>query len=308
MDSPPKLQLNRIELRHLRYFVTVAESRSISAAAEKLHLSQPPLSVQIKELESVLGTQLLERHRSGISLTEAGRVMLEEARAVLERTERAAQHVQQFGRGELGEVRIALLGSVMWSDFPGRLAEFQRRYPRASWTLTELNQATQAADLLGHRIDVGLWRGDGRTEDGLIAYKMFSDQLMAVLPSSHAMARQAQVDVGELAATTPYLTMDPQLSAYPQELLDAMRSYGYTPRVAQIVRDPQTLLVLAGHGMGFALLAGSLQRVAWPGVVFRPLVQHMQAVDVYVHLRDQAPSPVISRFLEVLLERDEGFL
>jgi DNA-binding transcriptional LysR family regulator len=301
MGIDPESLLSRIDLRQLRYFVAVAESRSISAAAERLHLSQPPLSVQIKELESALGTQLLERHRNGITLTDAGRAMLEEARSVLARAMRATQLVQQIGRGEMGEVRIGLVGSIMWTVFPKFLAEFGNRYPQVKWSVHEINQAAQIAALNDHRIDVGLWRGQSQAVEGLRSRKLLKDQIMAVVPAAHALAKQRKLGLVELTRL-PYLSMDLGLSSFAQEMIDSMRGYGHVPRIAHVVREPQTLLALAANGLGFTLLAGSLGSIGWPGVVFRPIVERLPAVDVYLHVRDHAPSPVVARFLEVMDE------
>lgn len=295
----PNAALSRIDLRHLRYFIAVAEAGSISAAAQQLHLSQPPLSVQIKELESTLGAQLMVRHRHGITLTEAGKAMLEEARSVLQHTGRAVEHVQQLGRGELGEVRIGILSSVMWSDFPKLLDKFRERFPHVRWSLVELNPNDQAEALRDHRIDVGLWHSDGAAVAGFRQQRLLRDKVMAVLPSTHALARRRKVSFAQLSQL-PYLTLDTRRSTVASDLIDAMRLRGYPPRIAHVAREPITLLGLVAHNVGFTLLGDSLSRISWPGLVFRPVAEKLPAMDLYLHVRDQALAPAVARFVEVM--------
>ena len=299
MRDYPNAALHRIDLRHLRYFIAVAESGSISAAAQQLHLSQPPLSVQIKELEATLGAQLMVRHRHGITLTEAGKAMLEEARSVLQHTGRAVEHVQQLGRGELGEVRIGILSSVMWSDFPKLLDKFRGHFPHVRWSLVELNPNDQADALRDHRIDVGLWHADGTPVPGFRQQRLLRDKVMAVLPSTHALARRRTVSFAQLSQL-PYLTLDTRRSAVALNLIDAMRLRGYPPQIAHVAREPITLLGLVAHNVGFTMLGDSLSRISWPGLVFRPVAEKLPAMDLVLFVRDQPLAPAVARFVEVM--------
>lgn len=291
--------LNRIDLRQLRYFVAVSESGSISAAAQRLHLSQPPLSVQIKDLETTLGVQLLVRHSSGITLTEAGLAMLDEARSVLARASRAVQRVRQIGRGEMGEVRVGMVSSIMWSKFPKLLSEFNRHYPQVKWSLLELTPLDQVGALHDHRIDVGIWRGDGRAVEGLNHQLLVRDKVMAVLPATHALAKRRKISLADLCRL-PYFSMDTRLSQDATSMVDAMREHGFPAQVAHVAREPQTLLALAANHEGFSLLPDSLNSIAWPGIAFRPVIEALPAVDLYLHVRDQEPSPAVARFVEVM--------
>ncbi|MEJ8848317.1 LysR substrate-binding domain-containing protein [Variovorax rhizosphaerae] len=301
MPSEATRLSNRIDLRHLRYFVAVAEAGSITAAAERLHLSQPPLSVTIKELEQTLDVQLFERHRNGIFLTEAGKAMLEEARSVLARAARGIEHVMQIGRGEMGEVRVGIVSSIMWGDFPQMLKEFHLRYPQVQWSLRESNPADQVLALHDHRIDVGVWRGESQPAPGLERILISKDKLMVVLPAYHPLARRRKVSLAALKSM-PYLSLNTTISSIAADSMTAMRGLGLTPEVAHVAREPQTLLALAANGLGFALLAGELARISWPGVVFKPVAEELPTADLYLHVREQAPSPAVARFIEVMRE------
>ena len=301
MATIPNSVLSRIDLRHLRYFVAVAEAGSISGAAHALHLSQPPVSFQIKELESALSVQLFIRHRNGISLTEPGKAMLIEAKSVLEHTSRAMGRVLQMGRGELGEIQIGLLSSIMWTKFPSLLRKFQDRYTSVKWTLEEMKPDLQVSALLNHRIDVGLWRSDRPTSGGLVGHRLIKDSLQAAIPKSHPLANLKKVHLKDLMEMS-YLTMDMSTATVGTNLMVALRKHGFDPVVAHAAREPQTLMALIGNEVGFALLAESIGHVPWPNVVFRPVVEKLPSVDVYIHVRASNISPTTARFLEVVKE------
>lgn len=144
-----------MELRHLRYFVTVAEELHFGRAAERLHLSQPPLSMQIKALESEIGTQLLERSRRKVELTPAGAVFLREAREILGRVEQATAAAQRAGRGEIGELSVGFVTIADYNVLPLVLSEFRARHPGVRLNLREATTDAQVRDLAGQRIDVG---------------------------------------------------------------------------------------------------------------------------------------------------------
>ncbi|OYU43744.1 MAG: hypothetical protein CFE44_16720 [Burkholderiales bacterium PBB4] len=147
-----------IDIRHLRYFSAVAEELSISRAAQRLHMSQPPLSQQIQQLESRLGVVLLLRKKRGIELTAAGAALAAEAKLVIARLEQAVDTVQQIGRGELGEIRIGVISSAMWGEFPDLLRRFHAGFPGVNWSVKELMPAVQVQALMERRIAIGFFR------------------------------------------------------------------------------------------------------------------------------------------------------
>jgi DNA-binding transcriptional LysR family regulator len=291
--------LTRIDLRHLRYFVAVAEAGSISAAAQRLHLSQPPLSVTVKELEATLGVQLLMRFSTGVQLTEAGKALLVEARSVLARTEQGLGRVLQTGRGERGLVRIGILGSLMWGVLPNLISAFVRQYPDVRWSLHEFSPAQQLQSLLDRGIDVALIRGSFNPVAGLKALHLAQENLVAVLPATHVLAHKRKVGLADLVQL-PFLSMDPEISDFGTTVLAAIRSHGHVPQIGHVAREPQTLLALAANGVGFSLLAGSFARVPWPGVAFVPVVEKLPPTHTVLYVRDPENSPAVARFIEVV--------
>ena len=175
-----------MELRHLRYFVTVAEELHFGRAARKLHISQPPLSMQIRALENELGVTLLNRTQRHVSLTEAGAALLGEARHVLARVEQAVLVTKRAGRGEIGELAIGFISVADYNVLPVVLREFRRRFPLVRLTLRESTTDAQIGDLLAGRIDVGFVLPP-INEPSLETAPILREPLIAALPEKHPL-------------------------------------------------------------------------------------------------------------------------
>ena len=156
-----------IDLKQLKYFLAVAEEKSFSRAAERLHISQPPLSQQIMKLESELGVKLFARTTRTFELTVAGKALMAEASELLARMRMTIDTIRQIDRGEVGRLRVGIVGSAMWGPIPSLLEEFQTKFPRVTWTLHELGPTLQYEALRAKQIDVGFWREPRLDEDDL---------------------------------------------------------------------------------------------------------------------------------------------
>lgn len=295
MHEPTIYQRPPIELRPLRYFLAVVESGSISRAAEALHLSQPPLTAQIHQLEALVGAPLLVRHKRGVTPTAAGEALAQEARALLAQTRHALERVQQIGRGELGVLRIGMIGSLMWSDFQARFSLFQQRYPRVRCTLLDLNAEQQIEALQAYHIDIGLWRTPLATGDRISSARVARETMCVALPEGHRLAARRQLRLRELA-DEPMVVIDPETSRFGRHLLEACRTAGFEPRVAHMANEPIARLALVASGQGIALMPESLGRVGWPGVVFRSLSGAAPHVDLYLAWRTDDPSVAVKNF------------
>ena len=193
-----------VELRHLRYFVAVAEELSFSAAARRLHISQPPLSMQIKAIEQELGASLLKRTNRRVELTQAGQLLLDEARRALAQLDHAGDVVRQAIRGDLGAIRIGFTASVpMYDAFPAILSRYQARHPGVRTLLAHLSTAEQLRALVDKSLDVGFLRPSMlfAPPAGITVHELWKDRLVAVLPAHHPLARDCHspVAVGVLA-------------------------------------------------------------------------------------------------------------
>jgi len=287
-----------MELRHLRYFVAVAEELHFSRAAARLRIAQPPLSQQIRHLEHELGVALFERTRRHVELTAAGRAFLEESRRMLAQAERAARIAQRVGGGEIGQLAIGFVPSADLDLLPRVLRVFGARFPDVELELQTLLPAAQVDALLGGAIQVGIVRMPlaGR---GLVVEPIESEPLVAVLPAKHRLARRSEIELADLAGDTILMFPRHVAPGYYDVLISACRGAGFTPRVVH-PGSMQTNLALVSAGMGVSLLPASIRNLRRTGVVHRPLAPPVPTVELAVVWRRDERSPVVTAFLEVV--------
>src|SRR6202046_1209638 len=179
---------DEIELRHLRYFLAVAETLHFSKAAQILGIPQPPLSQQIKRLEQLLGHRLFDRTTRGVKLTLAGQLLADRARGTIEKVQDDIAQVRRLGRGEEGTLTVGFSGSVMFSDLPAAIESYRRRYPKVELRLRELSTSAQLSALLTGTLDLAFMR-DGDPTPGIEIRTLFEERYVAVLPDAHRLAR-----------------------------------------------------------------------------------------------------------------------
>lgn len=275
-----------MELRHLRYFLAVAERRHFGRAAAQLGISQPPLSQQIRDLERELGVRLFERGRGGVRLTEAGAAFEPQARATLAQASRALAEARRVGRGEAGRLELGFSGSLPFSGVFGRLLrEFRASYPAVQLHLRELGSAEQVSGILSQRLDLGMLRlTPSRLPVGLSGLTLFSEPLVVALPTAHRLASRPQLRLTELAAE-PWITFAPAIpGGLPEQIDHLLRAAGLVPRVVQQAHEMPTLIGMVAAGVGVTLVAASMQRIRLPGVTFRPLSPGRQRSESVVML------------------------
>ena len=188
-----------VELRHLRYFVAVAEELHFGRAAERLHLAQPPLSQQIRKLEGILGYPLFDRTSRSVSLTAAGQVFLERAQRTLRNVQRDIEETQSIGRGEVGSLHIGFVGSAMLTVLPAIFRQYREAYPSVRLHLHESFTAKVIEGLQNGTLDAGLLR-DGDPVEGLVATTLYSEPFVAVLPARHPGAAYRRTHSARVAA------------------------------------------------------------------------------------------------------------
>lgn len=284
-----------MELRHLRYFVTVAETLSFRGAAEKLGMAQPPLSAQIKGLEEELGVQLLARTTRSVQLTAAGRVFLEEARGVLAASAQAEQRAKDAGRGVAGTLRLGLIPPVANAWLAGMLREFRQQFPSVQLSLFDLPTTEQLRRLRARELDVGVLRPPvGAAElDSKVVWE--SAQVLA-LPAGHRLARKRQLEWRDFHQEEMVL-IAPQLQhGFYDAFFQQCAKAGVEPRVAQYANDVPTKVWLASAGFGLALVTAALAEVKRPGLLFRPLPPGLPPVRAVLAWRREDTSPVLAHF------------
>lgn len=287
-----------MELRHLRYFVAVADELHFGRAAARLHVAQPALSQQVRRLERELGVELLARTKRRVALTPAGRLFLVEARRTLGRAEEAVAVARRAAAGEEGRLRIGYVDSALWGTLPGALRVFRERYPAVALNLSERLPLEQGKRLAAGELDVGI---GPPPPGGELAHELFEEEAYVVaLPTGHARAGADEVELADLAGEPWVMTPARVQSRTRQVLLGACAAAGFTPRVRQVARQMDAIVALVGAGLGVALVPASARRVAREGVVFRPVRGVEARFTLAVTWRSADPPPTVAPFLAAL--------
>lgn len=285
-----------MELRHLRYFVAVAEELHFHRAAERLHISQPPLSQQIRALEAELGVQLLERNRRSVSLTAAGAVYLHEAREILAAVEHATETARSVARGESGRLAVGFVGSAMHGALPDVLRAHRRAYPKVALALRELPTAGQLEALASGRIDVGVLRPPV-LEPALAFETIHTEPFVVALPADHPLAAEDEVALVALLDEPFVLLARREAPGLHLSLNEAMFAAGGIPRVVQEAREMQTVVGLVAAGLGVSLVPASVGADAHHGVAYRPVAGEPPVVELALAWKPDALTPVVEAFL-----------
>ncbi|MDO4239787.1 LysR substrate-binding domain-containing protein [Micrococcus sp.] len=288
-----------MEIRHLRSFVAVAEERHFGRAAERLHMAQPPLSQQIKQLEAHLGVRLLERTTRRVDLTAAGRLMLDRTRRLLADLSSLEQDVREVGTGAAGVLRVGFVGSATHRHMPRLVQRAREEMPgvRLQISGTMLTPQLEEA-LLENRLDVALLRPPVRSGD-LVLETVEEGDLVLAVPAGHPLADgAAPVPLAELGEED--FVSFPQESALTAIVQEAARQAGFRPRLVQRAGESATVLAFVAAGMGVAVVPEGVQELAPPGAVaFRPIAG-MPTVDLAVAHRADVRSPLVPAFLDLL--------
>lgn len=291
-----------MELRHLRYFIAVAEELHFGRAAVQLGISQPPLSQQIQALEEELGARLFERTNRRVALSEVGRLFLPEARQVLAQLDKAVDVARRAQRGEVGELKVGFTSSAPFtSTIPRAIQAFRLACPAVHLDLCELSSRGVAEAVAEGRLQVGMLRPLEEMPAGLEALELFVEELVVVLPAGHPLAgREAGISLGELAGEAFVFFPRSFGTGLYDQLLDLARAAGFTPRIVQEASEAMTLIGLVATGLGVTVLPASFSRMRIDGVVCRTLRDAGASTAVWLVRRRGEDSPLVQRFAELL--------
>jgi DNA-binding transcriptional LysR family regulator len=254
-----------IELRHLRYFVAVAEELHFGRAALRLHLAQPPLSQQIRKLEEILGYPLFLRTSRAVKLTSAGEVFLERARRTLRNVQEDMEEARSVGRGEEGFLRVGFIGSAMLTPVPAMLGRYRRLYPKVTLQLHESYTSLLVQKLLKGELDAAFLR-DGGHIPGLERELLFSEPFIVVLPKKHPLAAHKTISAKELR-NEPFVFFTPSAGALAYEKpVSICEAHGFRPHVVQEAPQWLTIMRLVGAGLGVTIAPACVRQVAAPNV------------------------------------------
>jgi DNA-binding transcriptional LysR family regulator len=297
-----------MDYRQLRYFIAVAEELSFSRAARRLNISQPPLSIQIKAIETEVGTTLFVRNRRKVELTPAGEVLLENARRAVRQLEHTTEAVRRAGRGEAGTIRLAFTSSVpMREAFARMLRTFRGRYPEVQIELQHMGTGSQFAALADDQIDFGILRPPIALQQrrDIKLMPLWRDRSRLFFSSNAPMANSSGPIKMSEVVDQAFVGVDPLVNCGMHEhLMTLCGAAGFTPRIGQEARELNTVLGLVSAGLGIAVLPECYTCMAMPGVSSRPISGADAESWLMIAMRDRAMPPLLQRFVDVACKLD----
>jgi DNA-binding transcriptional LysR family regulator len=291
-----------MELRHLRYFVAVAEELHFGRAAERLRIAQPPLSRQIRDLEREIGTPLFERVPRGVELTAAGRAFLPEARLTLAQAERAQRSAQRAARGETGRLRVGFVEAATHSGIlPDVLSFFRAHLPSVGLSLFELDALRQAEAFQDGRIDVGLLHSPPLDAARWLRVEpIYEEPVILAVSKLHPLAARTRLTLSTLAEES--FVSFPRVVAPEMydEIIARCRAAGFSPRIVQEATGWHTLASLVSAGVGIGFVPRSIAEFQQAGVVYRPVRSLAVEMSLAAVWKRTERSPVRERFVAAL--------
>ncbi len=265
-----------MELRHLRYFLAVAEAGTFTQAALRVGIGQPPLSQQIQALERELGTALFHRTHSGATLTEAGEAFLVEVRRVLADVERAAETPRRIARGESGRLRLGFTASAAFNPVvPSLIRDFRRQWPQVELLLEETNTAGLLADLGSGRLDAAFIRYSVATPPELRLLKFPDEPMKIAVPAAHPLAARERAPLAALAGE-PFILFPRSFgTSLYDEILAACRQAGFSLRITQEAPQMSSIVNLVAAELGVSVVPASTTQLQLPGVRYLDIEGHM---------------------------------
>jgi DNA-binding transcriptional LysR family regulator len=296
-----------MELRHLRYFIAVAEEAHITRAAARLGIQQPPLSQQIRALERELDAQLFRRKPRGVELTDAGRALLVEARIILAQVDHAAATTRRTARGEQGRIVVGFTSSAPFVSFvPRVIRSFRESHPLVSLILEEAGTADMVEELRNERVDAAFIRSPVADPAGILVQPLLEEEMLVALPEGHRLAsasedRDDALTLAVFAAETFVLYRRPGGPGLYDTIIAACHGAGFSPLVGQEAPRILSTLSLVAAGLGVSLVPASLQRLHMDGVVFRRLTNEPRPIaPLNLAYRRSENSPAVRSFIALV--------
>jgi DNA-binding transcriptional LysR family regulator len=299
--------MNRPELPlvQLHAFVVLAEERHFGHAADRLGISQPPLSQQIRRLEDKVGHPLFHRAPGEIALTPAGRELLPAARHALSALADGLASARAAGSGQAGRLRIGFSASLALTVLPGLLRAFRNQFPDVHLDIQEMTTVPQIAALHDRTIDIGLLR-EPSAETGLGFRTVLTEPFVAVLPTGHPLAAQRTIQVAQLS-DTPFVLPPREVGpGLHDRITELCGTAGFTPQVMQRAVEWQTVCALVGAGLGVSLAPACTRHIRLKGVTFRTIAPDVISTSVAVAWRDDDPNPLVANLLSTISRQPPG--
>jgi len=259
-----------MELRHLRYFLALADELHFGRAAQRLGLSQPPLTVAIQQLEAEVGTALFLRNSRGVQLTAAGQALIPAAQAALDQAAQALHAARDAASGQVGRLSVGFAGTMLYRGLPQMLRRFQADHPRLQLSLRELSSSEQIVELQHARLDAG-FAHVSHAPTGLAQLLVSSQPFVACVPATHALARQRTLPLQALAEQ-PFALVSRSVSPdYHARIVNACQAGGFMPQPLHELQHWLSVVSLVAQGLAVALVPEALQRAGLHGAAFVPV-------------------------------------
>jgi len=288
------------EIRHLRYFVAVAEELSFSKAAIRLHMSQPPLSQQIKALEDDLGVQLLERSRREVQLTEAGKIFLNESRSILASLRSAVGATIRAAAADGGNIRIGFVTSALLQVLPILLARVSKRFPEIELSIYDMSSRDQVDALMQERLDIGIVH----SIPAIAAFNklpIYSEPFILAIPAGHELEQEEKITAADLEKYRIIgFSREHSPSLYDAQLACCLAK-GFRPTLVHQARTPFTVFQLIRSGLGISIVPKPYSRLPFPGIVFKDVDNSAGHLHLYAVWRDEISSELIKKVIRQVM-------
>ena len=293
-----------MELRYLKYFVTVAERQNFTRAAEELHVAQPAISQQIKSLEDELGVSLLHRTKRSVKLTAAGNAFLLEAKEILAHAELSKQVARRAARGETGSLAIGCFSSAVAGFLPELIQRYRAKFPAVRVHLFEMTPEQQLQAFAREKIDVGFTRPlAAKDEKNFVQERIYRDRLMLAVSETHPLAKARHIRLEKFAGEDFVMFKRSEAPKLVDDMKQLCAKAGFTP---QIVSEPpmmQTVLIAVAASIGVALVPGCVRSFRQPGIAFLAVRPISPAIDLVIARPKGEISPTVSAWLELVREQ-----
>lgn len=294
-----------MELRHLRYFLAVAEERNFTRAAARVGIGQPPLSQQIRDLEAEVGAPLFHRVPHGAELTEAGKAFLEVATGILAQADQAKTAALRAARGETGRLRVGFTGSAAFNPVvPGRIRAYRRACPGVDLSLSERNTVQLIEALHKGDIDIGFIRPGTENPDGLRLYRFADEPMVIAVPAAHPIAKLAEAPLSRLAKEPFVLYPRAVCLGLYEEVLHHCHREGFSPDLVQEAPQMASVVNLVAAEMGVSIVPRSMAQVRVMGVAYVPFAGEGPVARLACAIRRTETAPAARNFLAMAADLD----
>jgi DNA-binding transcriptional LysR family regulator len=296
-----------MELRHLKYFVALAEELNFARAARRVRIAQPSLTKQIQQLEQELGFPLLYRTKKKVELLDTGHVLLDEAQRLLRQAEKAIQSTRRTHAGQSGRLLIGFSPSAVPEVLPRILRKYHALYPNVVVDLLEITSTKDAESLLESTMSVALLRSPSFLSRELFCFETIQrERFVVALPDSHPAAKQEAIRIKTLASEPLILPPLQPGWGYSDAVFQVFRDHGIEPRIAEETTQPMAMIALVAGGFGVALVPASLNNLRLAGVTYRPIKGRCRTTDLTLVWRRDSRASTLRAFIDTVRSEYRG--